>query len=736
MDLKKITNKNGLKESWISYMKENAFIKDDNYLNELFDRYYRNGNINIYNSATGKDFNIDSHKFINDTLKQYVIVENGVLFYNHNVKVDPAVKTIDVLKDGRSGNKGRMKKAMEVSDNILATFYNNAQQDDKLFLNTNYGIELNPYSRFYNYDVASSTTIRGRSTVSMNGVSIEMIFGNYRPYSLLLYLNFINEVSKKDISKYSEYLREPSNDEILHHLLLDRYDNYYAKDILKKRIEELSNEDKKKVFYSCNFYEIVKTEYAQKLIYEIFDIQNKDYYKVKKMIDEDDPNRFKNFKKILFLDPLKPSENVKDKVDELLKFMSFLIKGYYWYEGDFLPNGKYLTSTQEVFRLMERERVIVTDTDSLIIFINTLMDDIKNEVKDFDKVTDNFDKLMLDYTLASIIVAQLSYVLGEGLSRYTEHTLIPKEFRHIISYKQEFLFRTLQVTEGAKNYLGIIGIQEGVFLKNEKADIKGLSLKKSNFNKKLSEIAEEIAVDMIAKKDNPDIRSILKKVEESRVEILNMYKSKENIDLFTVSKLKVSFGGLPEGESRIKACRLYNALYGKDIQLPGSFLVAKLKFADVEEELKENYPKEYEILNKEALRRTKIANITSMKNRLESKKDELTGYEILDFGKIVDKIKKAKSTEEIKNLLKDKRKENKVFKILSPSTKTVKIKDINKIALPLDSEEVPEFITTYIDSDDLVIFENLASVIVKGIGIETVRNVAKQEIITNVVSYY
>ena len=79
---------------------------------------------------------------------------------------------------------------------------------------------------------------------------------------------------------------------------------------------------------------------------------------------------------------------------------------------------------------------------------------------------------------------------------------------------------------------------------------------------------------------------------------LQEYLGLENIDLFTVSKIKVSFGGLPEGESRIKACRLYNALYGKDIQLPGSFLVAKLKFADVEEELKENYPKEYEILNK------------------------------------------------------------------------------------------------------------------------------------------
>ena len=86
-----------------------------------------------------------------------------------------------------------------------------------------------------------------------------------------------------------------------------------------------------------------------------------------------------------------------------------------------------------------------------------------------------------------------------------------------------------------------------------------MSLKKSNFNRKLSEIAEEIAVDMIAKNDNPDIKAILKKVEESRVEILNMYKSKQNIDLFTVSKLQVSFGGLPEGESSIKE-RIYSYL--------------------------------------------------------------------------------------------------------------------------------------------------------------------------------
>ena len=67
----------------------------------------------------------------------------------------------------------------------------------------------------------------------------------------------------------------------------------------------------------------------------------------------------------------------------------------------------------------------------------------------------------------------------------------------------------MQVTKGAKNYLGIIAIQEGILLPKEKDDIKGLSLKKSNFNKKLSSVAKNISIDMIAKNEKIDIRDIL-----------------------------------------------------------------------------------------------------------------------------------------------------------------------------------------------------------------------------------
>ena len=732
-----ITDKEAFKKSWINYVKTMGEIDDLNYLSDIFEANYKDRKVEIYNSVTGKTSVVKSHRLLDTIIEKCVLVENGVLFYNHQSKLAPVVRTYNMLKNSRKANKNLMKKAMSVNDSLKALFYDNSQGDDKLFLNTYYGIQLNPFSRFYNYDVAGSTTIRGRSTVSMNGLSIEMLFGRYRPYDLENYLHFINEVCKKNIFEYLEYLKVPTTEEVLQHLLLNKYEDYYGKDILKNKIDKLSDVDKIKLYYASNFKEIVKTDYASKLIHDIFKIQNNDYHKINEWIKNDDPNRFKNYKNVLYLDPLEPSENVKELVDELIKFISLMIKGYYWYEGDHTIDGEYLTSTQEIFKTIERDRIIVTDTDSLIVYILTLMNDIKDNVPKLDEVTNEFDELMLSYTLDSIIVAVLSNVLAEGLWRYTTQSFIPENYRHIISYKQEFLFRTLQVTEGAKNYLGIIGIQEGVFLKKEKPEIKGLSLKKSNFNKKLSDIAKEISIDYVAKKDIPDVKGILNKVEAERKNILDLYKSKDNIELFTINKLKTGFNGLPEGESRIKACRLYEALFDKEINLPGSFIESKISFGDREEELEENYPDEFKRLTRVALNRSREANRVKVYNKAIAKFEDESKFPI-EVKNYLSEIVKCKDVEEIKQIVKDYKNKDDFIKdaIGSSGAKIVKIKDIDKIALPLDTETIPPFITEFIDDNGVAVFENLASVIIKGIGLEVVRNKSKRQIITNVVSYY
>ena len=90
-----------------------------------------------------------------------------------------------------------MKKAQINSDVIGEAFYNLMQSKNKLALNTLYGTMLNIYSKYYNFDVAAATTIRGRSTVSMNGLTIESAFGVYRPYNIEAHLFNIAKLKRK-----------------------------------------------------------------------------------------------------------------------------------------------------------------------------------------------------------------------------------------------------------------------------------------------------------------------------------------------------------------------------------------------------------------------------------------------------------------------------------------------------------------------------------------------------------
>ena len=726
------------KEAWINYTKDITGIEDREYLNKKFTENYNERNIGLYNSANGTSTDILGLQLARDMTNNYIFVENGVLFLKHEIKTSPIVTNITILKQFRNNGKAMMKKAIENQDAIGEAFYNLMQNSDKTSINTYYGGSLNAFGKYYNFDVASSTTIRGRSTVSMNGLTLEMAFGSYRPYSVRAIAHFITNSKDKDISKHLVYLTHvPTNEEILRHLLKDHYDGYYAINVLNDMINKLTDTQRKAVFYTSNFDAISKLPIVKELILKSYQIQNDEYYKIHELNNANDSSRFKKYKDILFLNPMSVPEKLKGLLDVLIDMIYDLITGFYWYEGDYTSNGSYLTSTQEIFKGMQREIVVLTDTDSLIAFLELIMRKISS-YPEFASVVTEFDSNMLNYTVGSIVIAIFSKMIDWGLARYTLYANIGEKYRGLISYKQEFFFRTFQVTIVAKNYLGMIGIQEGIFLPEEKIDIKGLAMKKSNFNKKLSKLAQDISINMIAKVDKPDIPAILNKIEEYRNDIKRMYKSTKNIELFTVLKVKSKYGVLPEGEHRIKACRLYNALFNNEIPLPGAFLVANITFEERLDILAENYPREYEILKKVALDRMIVSNKESVRNKFLKEnitEEELDTLEEHAFRRdILAKLDTATNYDDIKAILGAFKKEHREYN--SITYKKIDVVDIKKIAIPLESEEVPDFITEFIDSDDLDVFENLASIIVKGVGLETVRNKKKRQLITNIVSYY
>lgn len=740
------------KMSWIGAMRILTGIEDTDYLNSAFATKFMNKEIEIYSSVTGKTKVHLAMDLLNKIKNDYVIVENGALFLKHEIFTAPAVITYGILKKLRSYYKTEMKKAKGSGKPVETAFYNLMQGNTKEALNTFYGIMINIFSKYYNYDIASATTVRGRSTVSMNGLTIESHFGSYRAYNVSIHMNFIHQASSKkvDWSYYDDILILPTDEMILKHILRHHYeDSYYGLDILKNRISKLTDRERKLVYYTSNFDAIIHLPYVQKLIASLLKDQNDKYSELNKLMEE---KEYGKFKKIVYLDPMECPEYIKDRIDELSLIMKEILYGFYWYEGDVNEYGERLDSTEDIFKNIERERIIVTDTDSLILTLQEDMNKIK-EIPNYKEVTSHLDPEMLDYIVGSIIINAVSTIVATGLWRYTTQSNIPETYRHMISYKQEFFFSTLQVTKGAKNYLGYIAIQEGVFLPSKEPDLKGLSLKKGNFNKALADKAKEIALNMIAEKKIPDIRDILNKIDNNRKELVELFKGKDNIQVFTITKYKKGFDDLydyEKGNDRIKACNVYEAIYGEKIHIPGSFLIASISFKGKLEDLEEGYPEQFQKLTEYANKRAFEANLLKLLSRFrklqgKDKKEEINwgalpmplynGYKSIieymkngvDFSILKEYWTKLK--QEVKN-------KQEWYDVVNFTLDKPNIEDITKIAIPLDSNDVDEFITDFISIDDITIFENLSAVIVEGLGLTVVRNNINRQVLTNVISYF
>ena len=752
------------RDSWINYTSIITDIQDKDFLAEKFDKFFTDSYTKVYNSVKGKTSEYKTRDLLKTIAEKYVIVENGCLFLHHDIFRAPAVGSFDILKKLRAYYKTNMKKAKGEGRSMEVGFYSLMQQNTKEALNTYYGIMINILSKYYNYDVAGSVTIRGRSTVTVNGVTVEYIFGRYRPYNVSIHLHFINEVVSKKVDwnywgKWFYEVPVPTDEEILNDLLLHHNDGtYYGKDILLNRIRRLTDNERYLVYYTASFKNCLKLPKMKDSIIKIMSIQNEDYHIAKDILDSG--KDLWKVKSILYLDPMSGPEKVKKYFDELDRYFKEILYGYYWYEGDINEYGERLDSTEFIFKNMQRDRIIITDTDSLIIYLDADMDLIK-AIPGFKEATSNFEKEMLNYVTGSFIINAVSNVVQAGLERYTNASNIERKYGKEIHYKQEYFFATLQPTKGAKNYIGYISIQEGVLLPTKEIDLKGLSLKKSNFNPEMSSRAKDLVLELIAKKEKPDLKKIMDRIAKDRQELTDMYRSKDNIQMFTISKFKKRYDNMydyEKGNDRFKAVDLYNHLYPnkEKIKLPGSFKIASVDFKDQDDYLKEAYPDMYDRLIKYNYERLLTKVKCSFRSKIRDKfnidkKQDITPErvgvaEVLDTMNKIDSINDYDEMKDyldgLKLMYKDKAKNAEPFNVdlyeMIKKTKLekAKLEDVTKVALPLDEERVDEFLTEFLATKDTVVYENLISVITEGLGLVTVRNNAGRSTLSNVIAYY
>ena len=746
-------NKSDFKRKWINDIKVKTTVSDESYLSNLFDKYYSENSISFNNSVSGKDFDLKPYRFIKE-LDNYVMCENGAFYMQHNDKLSSLFTPIVSNRATRDYYKKLMFNAKQEKDFVNVGNYNTKQSNVKVTSNALYGSMINPFSPFYNYDIASSITIRGRSTVSLNSLTLESMLGSYRPYKVEIILDMIDKIINKDIdnSILDKIDINPTDDQILLNLLKHHYESYYGKLILINRIKDLSLNERKLVFYANNAKDFFKIPYVQELMRTISYKMKLNYPEYRKL--DDDPKRFNKWRDLIYLDPGKPPACIKTEVEEYSNMARQLLFGYFWYGADMNKYGEKLYNTQDSFKELKREVILLNDTDSKIYYLNNGIDMIKNIDGVYDNLKEYGDE-MVDFILGSFIIHTVDECIIEGLDRYTSQCNISKEYRGIVQYKYEYFFRYLQPTKGAKNYIGFITIQEGNFLPIPEIDLKGLPLKKSNFNKSMAELAKDVAINDIATVEKPDIKHILSKVHKYRMHLVENFKKEDNLEIFTPFKLNEKPKDILPSDHRLKAVNLFNTLFGDTelgkIEIPGVFLMTKIDFTNKEDYIKEHYKKEYDRL----VKYTKNMSFNRLKDKYLDNKNKLmnnpkfaVNNEVQEYFDEVDTLvlKRRYTDDKVKDFKTEWRKRNKVYKndnlrlaINALELRTVNIKDISKIALPIDSNFVPKFITEFVDLTDITVFDNLIATLIEGLGILCVRNNGDgkgRQMITNVVKYY
>ena len=271
-----------------------------------------------------------------------------------------------------------MKEAKSTGKMTEFNFYNLMQGNTKEAMNTFYGIMINIWSKYYNYDVASATTARGRSTVSMNGLTLEANFGTYRPYSVDAILHFITNAKNKT-TKYFDILENPTDDMLVTHLLQKYRENYYAINIVKDAISKLSINERKMVYYTSNYRAIMKLPFVQNLIIESLKKQSEHFHKLEELDPTDKDTFTKKYKKIIYIDALSPPDYISTEINTFLDIIHEVLTGFYFYEGYTNEYGEKMLSTQEIFKTIERDKIIITDTDSLIVTIQEEINMVKSK---------------------------------------------------------------------------------------------------------------------------------------------------------------------------------------------------------------------------------------------------------------------------------------------------------------------------------------------------------------------
>ena len=542
----------------------------------------------VNNNYTHRTAEMDLMDLADEILnKKIILTTQGVLFARHGSIPNPFYNLIQYFLDKRAEAKNEMKKHPKGSEEWIA--WNLKQNNYKVSCNAIYGCAGNYSSIFYNLYLCTAITGQGRGCISASITMFEAFLSNNTKFgSLTEVLQFIDNIS--------EDLRKPINNKFKDEDVLDRnisieecflkiietcgYNNWIPSDsdtqVIWKTINNLSQREINVLYYKNNLYKFCDNTKVSNLILTI-------------LTKLEEP----------FLDPNK----VPKEVEFEMKMLLDLMYEYVYYRHI------YIDKLERVYTMI-RDIVLITDTDSCIItldgwyryvaaktigipmkikytraqidaecekMVSKIYEVTAEKEYDFynDKLVDTKRKkypllVIEEDSLRYSIVNIMSYVISQLILDYMllfseNYNTYSKDRKCLLIMKNEFLFKSLLLTHGAKNYASLQLVQEGNLIpENKQFDIKGLPMAKVGIPDSTKSRLQNILEYDILRNDFVDTIDIVKKLTTLDKEIYESIKNKKT-EYHKPARIKaIQAYKDPMRIQGIKASVAYNKIKSKD----------------------------------------------------------------------------------------------------------------------------------------------------------------------------
>lgn len=517
------------------------------FLDKEVKKYLKNPDCEIDNNYIGKTIKTNLLSVI-DWIKDTkpICAGHGVFFKNQHEVISPLAIMIQKFLTSRKAFKKRLKD-FDPTSYEYATF-DRKQLAEKVNANAIYGASGNVVSFLFNMYTAASVTGSGQSLISTTEQAFEGFLSNNVIFnSINECYTFLNNILSEKYEMNMSFLRNVDHDKLIKRLS-DMFYRVTNDDInsITEFVYNLSQEEINKIYYKNNLYEFSIHPEILALLTNI--VRYTEEFK--------DPNEI-------------PEESEV-----------YLSKLWSYYKQFVLYNHSPINRIQRL-KNDTRKTVLTIDTDSNFLHLdpwvhfmynNVIKDDYRCADKDIDTL-----KFISVNTMAFCITNMMKEVLG----KYTADVNIPKDYRHFINIKNEFLMSRVILASKKKRYITSIRLREGSEIWPEKLDTKGMDYMKSTTPENVKARFESIIKTRLleSKEINPAL--IIQDLAKFEKEIIDSLKNGEKEYLIPKSVKELEAYADPFKEQGVRAIAAWNYIYpDQEIRLPAKVDLVKLLLTD------------------------------------------------------------------------------------------------------------------------------------------------------------